>query len=263
MLRRGQVVFTYFHFAADENLTRSVLGQRHHGHRLRNSARPAAAAAPVDADERSRRPHEHPGRGEVPRAAPGGPRHLACGCAGRGARRGRHPGRRRRRLERRQGRRRLRGQCLVSWTSTSTACATSTTSCRRTSPPFTPTGTRSSTPIERADLVIGAVLITGRPGAPAGPRGGPQPHEVRLGHRRCGDRSGRLRRDEPADDPSQPDVPRRRRHSLLRHEHARRGRPDQHVCSLQRDAPLRARNSPIAAGGPWPPITRAWPTAST
>ena len=47
LLRAGQIVFTYFHFAADRQLTEAVLAQRLHRRRLRDAPRrprPAAAA---------------------------------------------------------------------------------------------------------------------------------------------------------------------------------------------------------------------------
>ena len=34
LLRQEQVLFTYFHFAADEALTRAIIDKRHHGHCL-------------------------------------------------------------------------------------------------------------------------------------------------------------------------------------------------------------------------------------
>ena len=70
---------------------------------------------------------EHPGGGEVPREADDGPRHPARRRAGRGAGARRRPRRRRRRHERGEGRGGPRGERHASWTSTSTACATSTT----------------------------------------------------------------------------------------------------------------------------------------
>ena len=161
MLRRGQTVFTYFHFAADEALTRAVIAERDHRHRLRDPPRRPGQPAAADPDERGRRPDEHPGGGEVPGTAPGRARDLARGRAGRRAGRGRRSW-----AAGSSGRTPPRsppgwGRTSGSSTSTSTGSATSTTSCRPTSRPSTPTGTRSSRSIERADLVIGAVLITG------------------------------------------------------------------------------------------------------
>ena len=60
------------------------------------------------------------------------------------------------------------GPTSPSSTSTSTACATSTTSCRRTSPRSSATATPSASRSQRADLVIGAVLIPGAAGPAAG-----------------------------------------------------------------------------------------------
>ena len=81
MLRRGQIVFTYFHFAADEALTAGLIdsGITAIAYETIRDAQGAPAAA--DADERGRRPDEHPGGGEVPGAAPGRPRHPARGRA--------------------------------------------------------------------------------------------------------------------------------------------------------------------------------------
>ena len=108
LLRAGQIVFTYFHFAADRKLTEAVLASRLHGRRLRNAARRPGPPAAADADERSRRAHEHSGRGQVSRTAADGTRHPAGRRAGRRAGAHHDPRRRRRGGERRQGRRRLR-----------------------------------------------------------------------------------------------------------------------------------------------------------
>ena len=105
-LRPDQVVFTYFHFAADLAPDARHHRQRHHGNRLRDPARFPRRPSPLDPDERSCRANEHPGRRQVPRAAPGRPRNLAFGRPRRCPRRDRDPGRRSRRVQRRQGRRR-------------------------------------------------------------------------------------------------------------------------------------------------------------
>ena len=60
----------------------------------------------LDADERGGRPHEHPGRGQVPGTAVRGPRHPAGRRAGRAAGQRGHPRRRRGRRQRGQGGRR-------------------------------------------------------------------------------------------------------------------------------------------------------------
>ena len=46
LLRPGQVVFTYFHFAADLDAHAGRHRQRDHGDRLRNPPRPRGAACP-------------------------------------------------------------------------------------------------------------------------------------------------------------------------------------------------------------------------
>ncbi len=91
-------------------LTEAVLASRLHGRGLRDAARRPRPAAAADAHERSRRPHEHPGRGQVPGTAADGPRHPAGRRAGRRAGPHHDPRRRRGRRQRRQGRRRLRRQ---------------------------------------------------------------------------------------------------------------------------------------------------------
>ena len=98
-----------------------------------------------------------------------------------------------------------------------------------------------------------------REGAAAGRARRPEADEAGQRDHRRGDRSGRLRRDEPADDAQQADVHRRRRAALLRDEHAGRGRPHEHVRALQRDAAVgdgdcaaghRGGGPRSAAGGP-------------
>ena len=169
LMRPGQIVFTYFHFAADEALTDAVMESGITAiayETIRDAQRQPAAA---DADERGGRAHEHPGGGEVPGAAVRGPRHSAGRRAGRAA------GQRRRSSAAASSAPTpprsppASAPTSPSSTSTSTACATSTTSCRATSPRSSATGTTSATALSRADLVIGAVLI---PGAQA-------PHLVR------------------------------------------------------------------------------------
>ena len=87
--------------------------------------------------------------------------------------------------------------------------------------------------IERADLVIGAVLITGA-GASPDPAPGPRADEDRHGDRRCGHRPGRVYRDQPAHHPPSTHVCGGWSRSLLRDQHARRRGPDEHLCALQR-----------------------------
>ena len=86
LLRPGQIVFTYFHFAADASLTQRRARIGRDGRRLRNAPRQAGRFVVPHADERSRRPHEHSGRGQVSRTAARGPRHSAGRRAGRACR---------------------------------------------------------------------------------------------------------------------------------------------------------------------------------
>ena len=106
--------------------------------------------------------------------------------------------------------------------------------------------------ITKADLVIGAVLI---PGAKA-----PMlVEEDDLRRMKPGsviidvaiDQGGCIATSRP-DVAQQSDVHGRRRAPLLRHEHARRRRPHQHVRALQRDAAVgaRDRHARHRSGGP-------------
>ncbi len=66
----------------------------------------------------------------------------------------------------------------------------------------------------------------------------PGADEARQRDHRRGHRSRRLRRNQPPDHAQRTDLHGRRSAPLLRHEHARRRRPHQHLCAVQRDAPL-------------------------
>ena len=92
--------------------------------------------------------------------------------------------------------------------------------------------------LQLADLVIGSVLIPGAC-AQAGDARRPQADEAGLGHHRRGHRPRRLPGNVTADDPFAADVHRRRHRSLLRDEHAGRRRPHEHVRAVQRHLPLR------------------------
>ena len=106
-------------------------------------------------------PDEHSGRGQVSGAAADGPRDLARRRAGRGAGAYHDFGRRHRRGERGQDGRRLSAPTLPFSTSTWIGCAISTISCRRTSTCLFSDRHTSANSLQRADLVIGAVLIPG------------------------------------------------------------------------------------------------------
>ena len=84
-----------------------------------------------------------------------------------------------------------------------------------------------------ADLVIGAVLVARRRGAPhRHPRHG-RSDEAGLGRRRRGDRPERLFRDLTPDQLRRAHLPGGRRGALLRHQHARRRGPHLDVCAQQ------------------------------
>ena len=104
--------------------------------------------------------------------------------------------------------------------------------------------------LRRADLVIGSVLVPGAKAPVLIERGGPAADEARQRDHRRGHRPGRLRGHQPAHHAQQSDVHRRRRGPLLRDEHARRGRPHQHLRLVQRHAALGpADRQPRPAGG--------------
>ena len=115
--------------------------------------------------------------------------------------------------------------------------------------------------LSRADLVIGAVLIPGAKAPRLIEREDLRSDEAGQRDHRRGHRSRGLRRDQPPDDPQRADVHRRRRAALLRHEHAGRRRPHQHLRLVQRDAALGAGDRPsaacTAAARRLPPVARA------
>ena len=99
MIRRGQIMFTYFHLAADKSLTESLAASGVDRRGLRDPQRRPRPAAAVDADERSRRADEHSRRGQVSGTPADGPRHSAGRRARRRARQHHDPRRRRGRGE--------------------------------------------------------------------------------------------------------------------------------------------------------------------
>ena len=80
-----------------------------------------------------------------------------------------------------------------------------------------------------------------RQGAAPGPARGPQADEAGLGDRGRGGRPGRLRGDDQADDAREPDVRRGRHHPLRRGEHAGRRAAHLDAGAHQRDAAVRAQ----------------------
>ena len=161
LIRKGQIVFTYFHFAADRELTEAMLNPGATCLAYETLARRPGPAAAADADERSRGADEHSGRGQVSGAAAA----WAAGFCWPACRAWR------RRTSRSSaaassGRMRPRsppafGPTSRSSTSTWIGCATSTTSCRRTSMCLFSDRHTIREQLRLADLVIGAVLIPG------------------------------------------------------------------------------------------------------
>ena len=100
MLRRGQVLFTYLHLAADTEQAAGAREVGRHRHRLRDRHRAGRLAAAAGADERGRRPHVDPGRRDCLQKANGGFGVLLGGVPGVAPAQRRDPGRRRRRHQR-------------------------------------------------------------------------------------------------------------------------------------------------------------------
>jgi hypothetical protein len=97
----------------------------------------------------------------------------------------------------------------------------------------------------RADLVIGAVLVTGARAPKLVTPRAHRAHGAGLGRRRRRRRPGRLHRDVPPHHARRPDLRRRRRRALLRRQHARRGLA--HVHALRSPTPrLRPATSPAS-----------------
>ena len=94
----------------------------------------------------------------------------------------------------------------------------------------------------RADLVIGAVLVTGAAAPKLVSRGARRQDEQGQRHRRRRGRPGRLHRDVPSDDARSPDLRGRRRRALLRREHAGRGAAHEHVGADEHDDAVRGED---------------------
>ena len=114
--------------------------------------------------------------------------------------------------------------------------------------------------IKDADLTIGAVLIPGALAPKLVTREMLPYDEGELGLRRRRDRPGRLRRNVEADDARRSRIHRRRRHPLLRCEHARRRADHVDACAHERDAPVRrtARRSRHTRRGDGESRARTW-----
>ena len=126
-MRKGQLIFTYFHFAADEEADRAHMDSGAMCIAYETVELPIARAAAADADVRGGRPHGGAGGREVPREAVRRPRRAARRRAGRGAGEGRDPRRRHRRHQRGEDGGRAGRQGRRSSTSRSSGCATSPT----------------------------------------------------------------------------------------------------------------------------------------
>ena len=231
MLRRGQVLFTYLHLAADRAAGRGPDEVRRHRHRLRDGDRAERLAAAADADERGRRA-ACPSRwarpacrkptaasaccsGGVPGVPPAKVVILGGGVSGTHA-----------------------AEMAVGLRADVTVVDRSVERLRELSSIFGPalrTAYSTTETIEElvrdADLVIGAVLVVGRRGAEARHARHGQDHEARRGAGGHRHRPGRLLRDQPA-------------------HHARRARPSSSTgsfttawptCRARCRAPRRSR----------------------
>ena len=110
--------------------------------------------------------------------------------------------------------------------------------------------------IRDADVVIGAVLIPGAKAPKLISAADARRDEGRRGVLRRGDRPGRLRRDVEADHAHRPGLRRRRRHPLLRREHARRGSDHVDEGADERDAARTSRRSRATGSAKRSPSTR-------
>ena len=197
LMRRGQIVFTYFHFAADRKLTEAVL-----------ASGITAVAYETLRDDHGRLPLLTPmsevagrmsiqeGR-QVSRTSADGPRHPAGRRAGRRAGQHHDPRRRRGRRQRGQGRRRLRRQHLPAGHQHGPAplprrhhAAERRRAVQR--PAHDPRATSTGRPGDRRRA--GA----GRQGPAADRARRPEADEARQRDHRRGDRPRRLRRNQPA-----------------------------------------------------------------
>ncbi len=97
----------------------------------------------------------------------------------------------------------------------------------------------------------------GRRGAEAGDAQDDQADAAGLGARRHRHRPGRLLRDQPRDHPRRSDLRGRRRHALLRRQHAGRGRAHLDLRAQQRHPALRRRARQQGRQA------RRWPTIRT
>ena len=93
--------------------------------------------------------------------------------------------------------------------------------------------------ISQADLIVGAVLVTGAAAPKLVTRDMLKGCSERRGDRRRRSRSGWLHRDDASDHALEPDLLRRRRAALLRRQHARRGAAHVDVRIDERDAAVR------------------------
>jgi alanine dehydrogenase len=113
--------------------------------------------------------------------------------------------------------------------------------------------------LPRADLVIGAVLIPGSRAPRLVRRDQLATMQSGGRHRGRVHRPGRLRRDGQADDAPRADVHRRQRGSLLRDQHAWRGGPDQQPGALQLHFALCAKAGLAWRGEVRRSRCRPWP----
>ena len=227
MMRAGQQVFTYYHFAADREMTlgASTRASPRSCTRPRQPGPGGRDAAAADPDERGRRQDVGAGGrevlepaagrrgillGGVPGVEPAKVVVLGGGIVGTSAAHGRRPARNVWLLDVNLDRLRYLDEVLPKNITTVF------------SEPHAIRRLVQRGPGDRRRLIPAAKAPT----SSARPTSG---HARGFGHRRCGDRPGRVLRDQPPDDPLGPDLHDRRRDPLLRREHAGRS-PHQHAA---------------------------------
>ena len=239
--------------------------ERDHRHRLRDDSRRQREHCPLltPMSEVAGRMSIQEGR-EIPRAAPGRARDLAGGRSWRRAGRGRRARRRDRRLERCQGGGRAGANVKILDINLDRLRYLDDIMPPNVTTLYSDRHTILRVRRSTADLVIGRHPDHRGPGPSARPPRGSGPDEAGRGDRGCRDRPGGLHRDQPSNHPPRPDLRDRRCGPLLRHQHAGRGRPDQHLRLEQRDASLMSSSSPGNGWeARWPRPRQASPRGST
>ena len=233
------MLFTYLHLAPDPEQTKDLVASGAVCIAYETVTSPTGGLPLLAPMSEVAGPHVDPGRRVLPREAARRPGRAAGRRARRRSGQGRDPGRRRRRLARlphraRHGRRSLGARSQHRRAARALAAVRppaqhGVLDARR---DRATRDDRRSRHRRRAD--------PGRVGAEARLRRAGEADEKGLGDRRRRDRPGRLLRDVAPDDARRSDLRRRRRHPLLRGQHAGRRAAHVDVRAQQRDAAVRA-----------------------